>query len=104
MGARSLTRAADWRRVQKTGNRGRCDHLGLKASPREKREQPSRLGLRIRSRGPARAVARNRCRRRLKAAWREVAPPTGWDAVVSADTSLNGKTFQEVRDCLRTAL
>ena len=54
--------------------------------------------------GPARAVKRNRARRRLREAWRQTAPPRGLDVVVYTDTELSGKEFQAVRHELRLAL
>jgi ribonuclease P protein component len=105
MTERSLTRNEDWRRVQTRGTRGRCDHLSLKVLERSSPDLPSRLGLRIRSEGAARAVERNRARRRLREAWNAVAPPSGWDAVVSGSAqALNGKTYQELTSCLGRAL
>ncbi len=103
MKASSLRRAEDWRRVQKSGQTGSCEHLRVRVSERAS-ELPSRLGLRIRATGPARGVARNRVRRRVKEAFRRVGPSRGWDVVVHGDTGLNGKTFQELTGCLDRAL
>ena len=103
MKARSLRRAEDWRRVQKSGQTGSCDHLRVRVSERE-RDLPSRLGLRIRAQGPARGVTRNRARRRVKEAFGLVGPSKGYDVVVQGDTGINGKTFQELSGCLDRAL
>jgi ribonuclease P protein component len=45
-------------------------------------EDPSRLGLAVRCSG---AVARNRVKRRLRAAFLQVGPVGGYDVVVRAD-------------------
>lgn len=101
---RSITRAADWRRVAREGRTGRSGGLRVRVAPRPRPELPSRLGLRVRVEGRARAVRRNRARRRLRAAWQEVAPDRGLDAVVYADAASADKNFQSVTEELRTAL
>lgn len=103
MKARSLKTAEDWRRVQKSGQTGSCDHLRVRLSARDE-DLPSRLGLRIRATGPARGVRRNRARRRVKEAFGQVGPPRGYDVVIQGDTGLNGKSCQELSKCLERAL
>lgn len=89
--------------MQKSGQTGSCDHLRVRLSPRSE-DLPTRLGLRIRATGPARAVTRNRARRRVKEAFELVGPSRGYDVVVQGDTGLNGKTFQDLSGCLDRAL
>ena len=101
---RTLSRAADWSRVAREGRPGRCGGLRVRIAPRAAPELPSRLGLRVRVEGRGRAVRRNRARRRLRAAWRAVAPERGFDAVLYADAAYADKNFQTVTDDLRFAL
>ncbi len=53
--------------------------------------------------GRARAVRRNRARRRLRAAWSHVAP-RGVDVIIQADESYADKEFQEVVNDVAEAL
>lgn len=101
---RSITRARDWRLIREQGRSASCGDLRVRVVERPSEDLPTRLGLRIRAAGPARAVARNRAQRRLRQAFRTVAPPTGVDVVVYADRATNDKTFQELSKCLATAL
>ena len=103
MGSRSLSRAEDWRRVQNSGQTGTCKHLRVRLLARDG-DEPSRLGLRIRGSGPARAVGRNRARRRVREAFRLVGPPRGWDVVIHGGTDLNDQGFDELSSCLERAL
>ena len=103
MGERSLTRAGDWRRVLSQGKRGRCNHLQVRMLRRASAE-PSRLGLRVKAVGPARAVARNRRQRQLREAWQQVGPARGWDAVVFAPADSTGRNFQDLVACLERAI
>lgn len=100
---RSLTRAGDWRRVLSQGERGRCNDLRVRMLRRPS-DEPSRLGLRVKAVGPARAVARNRCRRQLREAWNQVGPARGWDAVVFAPADVSGRNFQALVACLERAI
>ena len=50
------------------------------------------------------AVERNRARRVLRAAWREVAPPDGYDIVVVARSAIRGAMKQELVDEMTRAL
>ena len=103
MGLGSLTTAEEWRRVQTSGKSGSCEHLRVRLLARET-TAPSRLGLRIRGTGSARAVNRNRARRRVKEAFRLIGPPTGWDVVIHGASDLNDKSFEELGECLQRAL
>ena len=103
MGLRSLSTVEEWRRVQTSGQSGSCEHLRVRLLARET-DGPSRLGLRIRGTGSARAVNRNRARRRVKEAFRLIGPPKGWDVVIHGGSDLNDKSFVEVRECLQRAL
>ena len=90
--------------MMNSGRDGRCDGIRLRALRRSSPLSPSRLGLRIHSLGPARAVTRNRARRRLRAAFAQVGPDVGWDVVIRANASLNGKSYQEIVSILQDAL
>ena len=101
---RSISRASDWARIRRQGRSGRCDGLRVVALSRARAELPSRLGIRVRVAGRARAVRRNKARRRLREAWRTLPPPAGVDAVVYADESATDKNFQTLVNELSAAL
>lgn len=104
MGPRALSRMEDWQRVRSRGRSGRSGGLRVKVVARPDPEAPSRLGLRVRASGPARAVTRNRARRRLREAWRLSAPEKGLDVVIHADGTYADKNYQAVVEELRRAL
>lgn len=56
---------------------------------------PTRLGLAV-PRGPGRAVARNRVKRRLRAAAARALPSHGWDVVIGAHPTLDAMSFQQI--------
>jgi len=65
-------------------------------------DEPSRLGLAVRcKRG---AVARNRLKRRIRAAFRLVGPDGGYDVVVRADDRVLGTEYSRLVEDLRAAL
>jgi ribonuclease P protein component len=66
---------------------------------RESDRDPTRVGLAV-SGGPRRAVARNRAKRRLRAAAAAALPRSGWDVVIRAQGDLDGISFQELRKAL----
>jgi ribonuclease P protein component len=68
-------------------------------APRPDRMAPSRVGLAV-ARGAGTAVARNRIRRRLRAAWRRTGAPTGLDVVIRARPEAIDAPFQELVDVL----
>ena len=86
------------------GGSGRCNGIRVRALPRLRGELPGRVGLRVRAVGPARAVTRNRVRRRLREAWRQLPAAEGVDVIVYADESLASKDFQTVSRDLKVAL
>ena len=61
----------------------------------------ARLGLVVRA--PS-AVIRNRVKRRLRAAFRQVGAESGTDVVIRADARAAGKDFQEMVALLKRAL
>lgn len=65
-------------------------------------DEPSRLGLAVRcKRG---AVARNRLKRRLRAAFLQAGPVGGYDVVVRADDRLLGIEYSTLVEDLKMAL
>ena len=100
----SISRAGDWARIRREGRSGRCDGLRVVVARREDGDLPSRVGIRVRVVGNARAVRRNRARRRLREAWRALPPPRGIDAALYADPSSLDKNFQELVGELSCAL
>lgn len=65
-------------------------------------DAPSRLGLAVRcKRG---AVARNRVKRRLRAAFLQAGSAGGYDVVVRADDRLLGMEYSALVDDLKMAL
>lgn len=104
MGGRAtLGRRGDFARVYKHGRRARRDGISVWAAPGSDVESPTRLGLAIRARGLT-AVARNRIKRRVRAAFSDYQPVTGFDVVVAATPEVDGKSYQQVRDDLWAAL
>ena len=64
----------------------------------------ARLGLAVRTRAAQAAVARNRTRRRLREAFRRLAPTGGWDIVIVAEPEAATRTFQAMTEDLAVAL
>ena len=62
-------------------------------------EDSTRVGLAV-SGPPRGAVARNRTKRRLRAAAAIALPRSGWDVVIRARTDLDDMSFQELRKAL----
>ena len=79
----SLRSGRDFRRVLERGQRASRDGLVAVALVNSLPGEPSRLGLAIRCRRGA--VARNRVKRRIRAAFRQLGPVGGYDVVVRAD-------------------
>jgi ribonuclease P protein component len=65
-------------------------------------EEPSRLGLAVRSQQGA--VARNRVKRRLRAAFVHADPMEGYDVVLRGDDRLLGVDYSTLVEDLRIAL
>ena len=65
-------------------------------------EEPSRLGLAVRSKRGA--VARNRVKRRLRAAFVQADPVEGYDVVLRGDDRLLGVDYSTLVEDLRNAL
>ena len=65
-------------------------------------DEPSRLGLAVRCKQGA--VARNRVKRRLRAAFLQIGPVGGYDVVVRADDRLLGIEYSTLVEDLRVAL
>jgi ribonuclease P protein component len=96
----SLRSSSDFRRVVRTGNRARADGLTVFVMARAEGTAPSRIGMSVRARG---SVARNRVRRRLRAAFR-VAAPLGYDVVIRAGDEAARQDFQELVKSVKSAL
>ena len=84
------------------GLSARRNGLRLRAVRVAREEAPSSLG--IVCRGMRGAVERNLIRRRIRAAFRAVGPPTGWKVGVWAAAETGGLDFQELTETLRGAL
>lgn len=69
--------------------------MTLYIRPRPTAAAPTRLGLAV-PRGRGRAVARNRVKRRLRAAAARAIPRRGWDVVIGAHPSLDAMSFQQI--------
>ena len=103
MGKRdSIRTSRDFRRVYERGRRARRDGVSVVAD--EVPSDRSRLGLSVR--GPVRgAVARNRIKRRLRAAFRACDVEDGRDVViVAAAPEVGSASFQELVGNLQGAL
>jgi ribonuclease P protein component len=78
-----LRNRRDFQRVLAKGRRARRDGILATALPGPDPEASARLGLAVH--GGRNAVARNRARRRLRAAFRALEFQTGYDVVLRAD-------------------
>ncbi len=83
-----LKRRADFLRVQGSKKKFRSKFFLLALIPRERDEEPTRLGITITTKLDKRAVRRNRLRRRIRELYRNNLPgiPLGFDAVIIALT------------------
>lgn len=99
---RSLTNSKEYRRVMSVGRRARRDGVTA-AAVRGESGEAVRVGLVVRV-GDGGAVARNRARRRLRAAIRAAGPPAGWDIVVGGGPETLDAEFQELVMHVRGAL
>ena len=98
----SLSSSREFRRVLDTGRRRRVPLGTVYVLGASDPLQPSRLGL-IVSRRVGGAVARNRAKRRLRAAFRSAWQIPGFDVVVRADPTTATLPFQELENSLRAA-
>ena len=98
-----LRDGADFRRVRKRGRRYADRMLRLGVAPGA--EPHNRYGL-VTGREVGGAVKRNRVRRLLREALRELHPQlrSGHDVVVHARPALAGKSLDELRDALARQL
>lgn len=96
----SLSSPRDFRRVLSDGRAFRPRWATIHVTPRSEASAPSRLGLAVPSRVGG-AVDRNRIKRRVRAAFRLAAPPTGLDVVVRARPDALRVDYQELEDSLR---
>jgi ribonuclease P protein component len=99
-GEHRLSNSRDFHRVKSTGVSARSDGLTVWVAPGGP-EGSTRLGLSVRTK---RAVDRNRIRRRMREAWREIEVPEGRDVVVGADSSMVEVGYQELVTHLQTAV
>ncbi len=99
-GEQRIRNSRDFHRVRATGARGRSDGLTVWVVP-GRPESRSRVGLAPRSK---RAVDRNRIRRRLREAWREIPASNGREIVVGADQNALEAEYQELVRHLKSAL
>jgi ribonuclease P protein component len=90
----TLKRTRDFDLVRRQGRRVRGPGMTLYIRRRAV-EAPTRLGLAV-PRGRGRAVARNRVKRRLRAAAAGALPRRGWDVVIGAHASLDDISFQKI--------
>lgn len=100
-----LTRRAEFLRVAAKGRKAPSPGLVLQAMRRED-AGPARLGFTV-TKKVGNAVVRNRTRRRLRAAAREVlrsSPVQGVDMVLVGRDSTRGRRFVELVDDLRRAM
>jgi ribonuclease P protein component len=94
MSATSLTHARDFARVQASGRRARSDGITVALVASED-ARPTRVGLAV-GRSAGGAVVRNRIKRRLRAAWREVGPGSGYEVVLRAGAAAATVDYQDL--------
>jgi ribonuclease P protein component len=98
----SLRTSRDFARVVRAGRRGMSDGITVFVG-RTEEARPARLGLSVRATSGS-AVTRNRIKRRIRAAWRNLAPVEGAEVVVQADRSTADAAFQDLENHLVKAL
>ncbi|MGH2773908.1 MAG: ribonuclease P protein component [Actinomycetota bacterium] len=98
----SLRSGRDFRRVLERGRRASRDGLVAVAVVNSLPGEPSRLGLAVKCRRGA--VARNRVKRRIRAAFRLLEPIDGYDVVVRADDRVLATEYSRVVEDLGAAL
>ena len=103
MSIASISGTRDYKRVLAEGKRSRRDGIVV-AAVASSASGDSRLGVRVQIGGPARAVRRNRVRRRLRHAFAEVGPARGWDVAVTVLPEAADKGFQELTSLLDHAV
>jgi ribonuclease P protein component len=99
---RSLRSASDFRRVRSDGRRVVTEALTVYVARRPD-ERPARVGLAV-GRACGGAVARNRIKRRLRAACRAAQPPAGVDLVVHGRAAAASSDFQEMLNTIARAI
>jgi ribonuclease P protein component len=98
-----LKSSEDFRRVRERGSRARRDGLTVFVAQALPGQPRGRVGITIPGTVGS-AVARNRLRRRLRAAVERMDVGRGRDVVVRADGSAAGASFHELEENLRMAL
>jgi ribonuclease P protein component len=88
--------------VLERGKRAGVGGLTTAALANARPQEPARLGLAVRSKRGA--VARNRVKRRLRAAFRQLGTVDGYDVVVRADDGILSKEYGVLVEDLRVAL
>jgi ribonuclease P protein component len=101
-GIRSLRNSRDFARVFRTGRRASSDGVTVYVATSPD-GGAARLGLAIK-RGSGNAVARNRTKRRLRAAWGRLDLTEPMDVVIRADRSAVEERYQEMEKHLVSAL
>lgn len=101
MSPSSLRRSADFRRVLAKGQRCRRGGLTVVSSPGPGRE--TRIGLVV-GRSVGNAVHRNRVKRRLRSAFKDIQWEQGMDYVIMADRQVGEVPFPVLSDWLDRAV
>ena len=96
----TLRSTRDFQRLRVEGRSGRSDGIVALVAPRS---GPTRLGLTV-GRRTGTAVARNRLRRRLRAAFLEQGPTEGFDVVLVARKEAARLSFQELENHVMRAV
>jgi ribonuclease P protein component len=96
-----LTSTTEFRRVRRTGNSYAHPLVLLIASPST--GEQSRCGVTA-SRAIGGAVARNRAKRRMRAALREINIGPGWDLILVARPGLGEAPWPELIDAVQDLL
>jgi ribonuclease P protein component len=99
---RSLSNSRQFRRVLSTGKRARRNGVVVACAPAHNGDTP-RIGL-VAKVGRGRAVARNRVRRRLRAAVTSATPGGPFDIVVTAGPEARELEFQKLVRMVKEAM
>ena len=98
----TLRTGRDFARVLSSGKRARSDGITVHVARSSQGGSP-RLGLSVRT-SVGSAVTRNRLKRRVRAAWRDLEATEGVEVVVQANRSAAALRYQELEKHLATAL
>jgi len=97
-----LKKKKDFERVQKQARAEKGSFLILKFIPNK--EEKSRIGFVCSKKVSRKAIVRNRTKRRMRAAVKELELAPGYDIVIFAKTNIKEKSFWEIKLLVKSLL